>query len=191
MKKFLTVGGFLVLCAWFAGFAVFAGKINSYQTDETTKTDAIVVLTGGRNRISEAVKLWDRGLADKLFISGVEKNTSLDAISKRQAVTFTRRKGILLDRKSTNTIENAIETQLWMEQNNINSIRLVTSNYHMPRSIEEFYFQNPDMKIIVHPVYSDFVAKEWWKSARSFYLIASDYNKFLYVWLARRITKKE
>ena len=78
-----------------------------------------------------------------------------------------------------------------MEQNDIKSIRLVTSNYHMPRSIEEFYFQNPDMKIIVHPVYSDFVAKEWWKSARSFYLIASEYNKFLYVWLARRITKKE
>lgn len=181
----------MALCGWFTGFAAFAGKINDYQTDETTKTDAIVVLTGGRNRISEAVRLWDKGLADKLFISGVEKNTSLDAISKRQAVTFTRRKGILLDRKSTNTIENAIETQLWMEQNDIKSIRLVTSNYHMPRSIEEFYFQNPDMKIIVHPVYSDFVAKEWWKSARSFYLIASEYNKFLYVWLARRITKKE
>lgn len=191
MKKLLTIGGFLALCGWFAGFAAFAGKINDYQTDETTKTDAIVVLTGGRNRISEAVRLWDKGLADKLFISGVEKNTSLDAISKRQAVIFTRRKGILLDRKSTNTIENAIETQLWMEQNDIKSIRLVTSNYHMPRSIEEFYFQNPDMKIIVHPVYSDFVAKEWWKSARSFYLIASEYNKFLYVWLARRITKKE
>lgn len=191
MKKFLIIGGFLVLCIWFAGFAAFAGKINGYQTDETTKTDAIVVLTGGRNRISEAVKLWDKGLADKLFISGVEKNTSLDAISKRQAVTFTRRKGILLDRKSTNTIENAYETQLWMEQNSIKSIRLVTSNYHMPRSIEEFYFQNPGMEIIVHPVYSDFVAKEWWKNARSFYLIASEYNKFLYVWLARRITKKE
>ena len=111
MKKLLTIGGFLALCGWFAGFAAFAGKINDYQTDETTKTDAIVVLTGGRNRISEAVRLWDKGLADKLFISGVEKNTSLDAISKRQAVTFTRRKGILLDRKSTNTIENAIETR--------------------------------------------------------------------------------
>lgn len=190
MKKILLFGCIFAVIAWFGGFILFANKINHYPKDENTQTDAIVVLTGGRNRISEAVRLWDLGLADKLFISGVEKNTSLDDISKRQAVTFTKRKGILLDKKSTNTIENAIETQLWMKQNNINSIRLVTSNYHLPRSIEEFYFQNPTMKIIVHPVYSDFVAKEWWKSIRSFYLIASEYNKFLYVWTVRRICKK-
>lgn len=190
-KRFLLILGTIILGIWFVGFMIFANKINHYRTDNDTKTDAIVVLTGGRNRISEAVKIWDKGLAEQLFISGVQKNTSLDAISKRQAVNFSKRQGILLDKKSTNTIENAIETQAWIKQNNILSIRLVTSNYHIPRSVEEFHFRNPDLKIIIHPVYSDYVAKDWWKSARSFYLIASEYNKFLCIYAMRRILKKD
>ena len=74
-----------------------------------------------------------------------------------------------------------------MEKNNISSIRLVTSNYHIPRSLEEFYAQNQNLQIVVHPVYSENISKKWWKSWGSFLLIASEYNKFLYVWLSRRL----
>lgn len=190
-KKILLILGIVLLGTWFVGLVIFTNKINHYKIDETTKTDAIVVLTGGRNRIGEAVRIWDKGLAEQLFISGVQKNTSLDAISKRQSVNFSRRQGILLDKKSTNTIENAIETQAWIEQNNILSIRLVTSNYHIPRSLEEFHFRNPNLKIVIHPVYSSYVAKKWWVSLRSFYLIASEYNKFLCIYVMRRIFKKD
>lgn len=189
MKKLLIKGSLLALVAWLGGFIAFAYQINHYSLDNQTQTEAIVVLTGGRNRISEAIKVYNQGLAKKLFISGVEKNTSLAAISHQQDVVFPEEKTVLLEKKSTNTIENAIETQIWIQQNQIKSIRLVTSNYHIPRSLQEFQHQNPELKIIIHPVFSDYVAKEWWKSTRSFYLIASEYNKFLFVWLVRRLTK--
>ena len=88
MKKLIISGGFLALALWFGGFVVFAYQINHYAIDEQTQTEAIVVLTGGRNRISEAINVYNQGLAKKLFISGVEKNTSLAAISHQQDVVF-------------------------------------------------------------------------------------------------------
>ncbi len=186
MKKFILFSIFSFLLVWGIGLCFFTYKINHYPTDIKEKTDAIVVLTGGRNRISEAVELLNKGLADKLFISGVEKNTSLQAISETQDVELPAKK-VLLEKRSTNTIENAIETQSWIKKNHISSIRLVTSNYHLPRSIQEFQYQNPDLKIIPHPVFSDFVAKKWWKKSRTFCLLANEYNKFLYVWLLRHL----
>lgn len=189
VKKLIIGSGIFLLLLWCAGFIAFAHRINHYPVDDATKTEAIVVLTGGRNRIAEAIKIYNKGLSKKLFISGVEKNTSLEAISKRQDVIFpTEENVVLLEKQSTNTIENAIQTHVWLNENRIGSIRLVTSNYHIPRSMQEFQHQNPELKIVIHPVFSDYVAKEWWKSIRSFYLIASEYNKFLYVWLARRLT---
>ncbi len=186
MKKLLFFTLLFAFGAWLVGLCMFAYTINHFQTDTKTHTQAIVVLTGGRNRISEAVKLLNQGLADKLFISGVEKNTSLHDISESQDITLPEQK-IALEKKSTNTIENAIETQAWLRQNNISSIRLVTSNYHLPRSMQEFQYQNSHLNIVPHPVFSEHVAKEWWTKTRSFCLIASEYNKFLYVWLMRRL----
>lgn len=186
MKKLILFITLLVFGAWVVGLCLFAYSINHFPTDTQTHTQAIVVLTGGRNRISEAVKLLNQGLADKLFISGVEKNTSLQDISISQDIPMPKKK-VSLEKKSTNTIENAIETQAWLKKHNITSIRLVTSNYHLPRSIQEFQYQNSHLHIVPHPVFSEHVAKEWWTKTRSFCLIASEYNKFLYVWLMRRL----
>lgn len=191
MKKKLAILGGLGFAAWLAGFAVFAYKINHYPTEFETQTEAIVVLTGGRYRISEGMKLLNSGLAPELFISGVEKNTSLAEIGKKQAIDFNNGREISVDKKSTNTVENAEETREWLKRHRIKSIRLVTSNYHMPRSLAEFRYHNPGLKIIPHPVFSDYVAREWWKSAKSFYLIASEYNKFLYVYTVRKLFKKD
>lgn len=176
------------VCIWFGGLIGFGYTINHFKTDAVTETDAIVVLTGGRNRISEAVKLLNRGKAGQLLISGVSKGMSLETLKKRRDVEITTTREITLDEKSTNTVENAIEAAAWVRQNRIKSFRLVTSNYHMPRSMAEFRANNRQLVILAHPVYSDRVEKQWWRSWRSFCLIASEYNKFLYVWVKNRIS---
>lgn len=178
------------IAAWLAGLCVFNSRINSFEVNREEKTDAIVVLTGGRNRLKEAIELLNGGLAEKLFISGVSRGISLQELQKKQQVTIKGAGEITLDEKSTNTVENAIETARWLQDNHISSIRLVTSNYHMPRSMDEFRVHSPGLQILVHPVYSDKVARYWWKTWRSFMLIASEYNKFLYVWLKNRLTYK-
>lgn len=183
MKKFALYSGVLLAVAWIAGFAVFNEKINSYPRDSQTRTDAIIALTGGKFRIGEAVRLLNRGMAPKLLISGVQENISPKDIERINAVKFSDNPQVEIENKSRNTIENAIEANEWLEKNHIQSIRLVTSNYHLPRSLEEFKARNPELKIVVHPVYSDNVSKKWWKNSGSFCLIASEYNKFMFVYV--------
>lgn len=187
MKKLCFYTFLITLILWFAGFLAFTRIIYSFPIDRQTKTEAIIVLTGGRNRIAEAVHLLNEGKADKLLISGVDKDTSLQELSKRKDITIKTNREIHLDKQSKNTIQNAIETHKWLEQNKISSIRLVTSNYHIPRSLEEFTAQDQDLKIVIHPVFSDYVVKEWWKKWRSFWVLAAEYNKFIYVYVTKRL----
>ena len=130
MRRLLIIF-ILFTAAWLLGFLAFTYRINHFRPDDGTKTDAIIVLTGGKNRISEAVKLLNDGLGDKLFISGVAKETSLDDLSRRGDLSIQSKREITLDKRSTNTVENAIEAAEWIRQNKIKSIRLVTSNYHI------------------------------------------------------------
>ena len=106
--KFLCKIVLLFIILWFVGLGVFNLYIRSYPVDKNTKTDAIVVLTGGANRIKEAFELLNNDLSDTLFISGVEKRTSLNSILKAQNIYPRANKKIILENASQNTVENAI-----------------------------------------------------------------------------------
>ena len=181
MKKALFT--FFILLTWLAGFTIFAHRINHYTIDTNTQTEAIIALTGGRYRIAEAVKLLNQGKAQKLFISGVSPNNSLEDIITKQNLHLNSTQKVSIGRQAQDTIGNAQATVTWLKKNNINSIRLVTSNYHVDRSLAEFREQAPNLKIIPHPVYSDKVAKKWWTSWHSFSLLFKEYNKFLYAYI--------
>lgn len=175
------LSGFIV---WAGGFLAFQQKINSYQVDESTVTDAIVVLTGGKNRIAEALRLYNKGLAPVLIISGVGHNVTLPQIEKENHTPVSRLpQHVFLGDEATNTIENAIEVREVIRRKNINSVRLVTSFYHLPRSALEILARNPDLKILHHPVFSENVSLKWWKRPGSFYLVVSEYSKFLFVYI--------
>ena len=86
IRRLILYGGLSLLAAWCLGFVYFAHYINSYEIDKTTKTDAIIVLTGGRNRILEGIQLLNENLADKLFISGVPENITISQIEKQAKI---------------------------------------------------------------------------------------------------------
>lgn len=176
-----------MIFAWFAGFIFFTCSIADTATSAQTRADAIVVLTGGRNRLKEAFKLLNEGKADNIFISGVFKDTTLKELQEREDVQILNSSQVVLDKKATNTVENAKEAGIWVKQNNISSIYLVTSNYHLPRSITEFKHYTPDLEIKPYPVFSENVSKHWWKNRKSFFLLAGEYNKLLYVWLKNNL----
>ena len=186
IKQLTKIFCALIIC-WLIGFVAFAYRINHYQHDTTSHADAIIALTGGRNRILEAIKLLNNKKADYLFISGVEKTSRLQDILNSNQITLDAENKVFLGTSAQNTVENALESKNWIKQHNIRSIRLVTSNYHLPRSIIEFETQTPHLKIIKHPVYSEHVNKKWWTSWRTFSLIFSEYNKFLYTYLRTRL----
>ncbi|MBQ2811171.1 MAG: YdcF family protein [Alphaproteobacteria bacterium] len=154
------------------------------SADTEQKTDAIVVLTGGKNRILEALQLYNNDMAEFLIISGVDSNVSLKELQKQNNIFLTKNDAhIILGKEATNTNQNAVEVSDAIRRNNIHSVRLVTSYYHMPRSKEEILAYNPDIEVVVHPVYSQNVSAKWWKKWNSFKLIASEFNKFLFVYV--------
>ena len=172
-----------ICMAWAVGFILFSSIINKYSVDEYTKTDAVVVLTGGRNRIAESIRLLNNNLADKLFISGVSKNVSIKDIESKAKIHIDNPDKVELGYKARDTIGNAAEVKEWIENNNITSVRLVTSNYHLPRSMVELNALNIPLEILPHPVYSANISKNWLKSWGTFKFVAAEYNKFLFAYV--------
>lgn len=179
-KYLLSAVTLLIVGLWLGGLFCFCHTINNY-TITNDKTDAIVVLTGGRNRIAEAVKLFNAGLAEKLFISGVSKKVYVHDIENKIGVEVLYPERVELGYKAENTLGNASEIKEWIENNQISSVRLITSNYHMPRSMAELSTYHLPLKLICHPVYSEKVSKRWWHSWATFLFIFAEYNKFLFV----------
>ena len=76
---------------WFIGFLFFCLYALSFKYAPQTHSDAVVVLTGGSNRIKTGLQLIQEKKADYLLISGVNKevtksklfkNTSDDILNK-------------------------------------------------------------------------------------------------------------
>lgn len=168
---------------WLIGLIWFGHLIYDYPTDLQTQTDAIVVLTGGRNRVYTAIQLLNQGLAPRLFISGVPQNIGVEDIEKVSGTFAQHEEQIELGRMATSTLENAAEIVQWCNKNHIQSVRLVTSNYHIPRSMAEFNAHKSEIKVVVHPVYSEKVSTSLWNSWGVFRLIAIEYSKYLCVCL--------
>jgi uncharacterized SAM-binding protein YcdF (DUF218 family) len=171
----------LVLGLWSIGLLLFAADIPKTLTDENTHTDAIVVLTGGSERLETGLALLRQGMADKLFVSGVYRGVDVTELLR-----LARQKPdqleccIVLGHSADSTMGNANETAQWMKQQGFHSLRLVTANYHMRRSLSEFRHALPDVEIIAHPVFPDKVKSEnWWLWPGTAHLIVGEYLKYL------------
>jgi uncharacterized SAM-binding protein YcdF (DUF218 family) len=176
----------IIVGLWLGGFVFFCYRINHYEVNNE-HTDAIVVLTGGRNRITESISLLNSGLADRMFISGVSKKVTITDIENKSGVALLQPEKVELGYKAKDTVGNASEAKEWIEKNNIHSVRLVTSNYHLPRALTELGTYHLPLKIVAHPVYSEKVSKNWWRSWGTLKFIFAEYNKYVFVRLRNLI----
>ncbi len=184
----------IVLAAfWFAGFLTYVDDVAAMHAPdihEGMKTaEAIVVLTGGSERVSTGVNLLEAGNGKKLFISGVHKNLPLDLVLKPSPINANLRACcIALGYQAGSTAGNANETREWIKNEGFRSARLVTANYHMPRSLLLFHAAMPDVVIVPYPVMPDNVKlHEWWEHPGTVNLLTMEYSKYLVakllVWL--------
>jgi len=169
--------------AWVAGLVWFANRIPSPDRTVVPQetTDAVVVLTGGPLRLKAGLELLEAGKAKKLFVSGVSRQVDLSELL-RTAQTSPAAVAccVALGHEATDTTGNAVETRLWMEHEGFHSLRLVTANYHMQRSLLEFRYAMPEMTIVANPVYPDsFKRSHWWAWPGTFALIVTEYQKYL------------
>ncbi|MBN2751195.1 MAG: YdcF family protein [Rhodospirillaceae bacterium] len=173
----------IALGLWALGLVRFIATLPSDVTDNRTRTDAIVVLTGGSDRLATGLRLLREDYAGRLLISGVAESLSTDRLLEQLGLAdypADLRHRIVLGHTATNTIQNAQETADWCRQEGVRSIRLVTAAYHMNRSLLELQRTMPGVRIISHPVFPDAVKQgQWWKYPGTLLLLAREYSKFL------------
>ena len=172
----------LVLAAlvWAAGFVWFAATMPSLVDDPETATDAVVVLTGGRQRIDAGLALLADGKAKKLFISGVNPQVKLGELLRvSPKMPEWVECCIVLGREADDTVGNAAETAEWMQREGFRTLRLVTAAYHMRRSLLEFRRAMPDAVIVPNPVFPQRVKAAWWAFPGTASLVATEYGKYL------------
>jgi uncharacterized SAM-binding protein YcdF (DUF218 family) len=140
-----------------------------------------VIFTGGRDRIRKGLALLQEEQKDTpLLISGVHTPDQLQEIASHAQIKDL----ITLGYFATNTEENAEETKRWATQYSCKSLKLVTSHYHMPRSLLELTKNMPAMRIIPHPILSPiFQDRSWIFNPKRWRILLSEYNKYVVVFM--------
>ena len=174
-RPFALYSLIIIFVCWFFGFFVFAFYACSLQVDSNQTADAIVVLTGGADRLQTGFDLLKEKRAPLLFITGVNDDVSPRQLLNQQKDAL--KDSIYLDYSADNTYQNALAIKDWTEEQNVKSVLLVTSFYHMPRSLFEISKKVPDVKI--YPISVFLKQQEHWIRTRSAWLVFVEYNKFI------------
>mgnify|MGYP001005813498 FL=1 len=166
LRRFIR--GFILLClillgVFSGGFLWFADSVASMRPPESARGDAIIVLTGGYQRIEQAVGLLRDGVGKRLLISGVNPATTRSQIRKMtQGSSDMFSCCVDMGYKAIDTIGNANEAASWIRDHNYSSIVVVTNNYHMHRSLHELRSASPQTEFIAYPVISADLARTNW-----------------------------
>jgi len=193
MKKIFSVcvySGFAITGLFLLGFALYATitLLWSKDMDDVKAANAIIVLTGSKGRIESGFDLLLANKAPRLLISGVTDGVTFDEIIDVQTITDESKKKlrqhccIELDYVADTTETNATESAIWIKNNDITSIILVTSHLHMPRASLQFNRALPDyVDIQTYPIQNErrlslFTSYNFWLYS------AQEYIKYLGSW---------
>ncbi len=170
----LLVIAFVVIAVLFVDFTYKTFSVSR----RNVKTDAIVVLAGGKGRVEEGVRLYREHVGQSLFLIGVDP-------SVRKSDLFRERRGegggegVFLENVSRNTLENALYARDMLLKKEVRSILLITSRYHMKRAVLIFRNTLPkDIAIYPYPVDSANLKEDWWSHGGSFRLLFSEFYKY-------------
>lgn len=138
----------IILLAWALGFMAFA--LHLPQPAGQQQTEAVVVLTGGAGRVDRGIQVLRDGWARQLFVSGVDHEVKPHEFAAQYKVRSALMACcVTLGFEATDTRSNALETAAWLKAQDIHSLRLVTSDWHMRRAVMELRRAAPrDVEIV-------------------------------------------
>jgi uncharacterized SAM-binding protein YcdF (DUF218 family) len=156
--------------AWSGGLGAFISRMPYEEADETRPTDGAVVLTGGRQRLERGLHLLAAGRVKRLLVSGVHPNVDAAELQR----LFPSHASLIeccvdLDHAALDTTQNATETAAWMRRHGFGSLRVVTADYHMPRSLIELRREMPEAELVPNPVFPE----------KTLGLLLGEYHKWL------------
>ena len=128
-----------VVVAYLLGFVLFAVTLGRPAPADARRTDAVVVITGGGGRIEHGLEVLAEGKAKRMLIAGADPLvTKRDLIRVVGANARLMRCCVDLGSESVDTRSNAEEAGRWMTKHGYDSLRLITSDWHMRRARYEF-----------------------------------------------------
>ena len=163
------------------------------------KGDVIVVLGGGTrsadyprqlvevnesgDRVIYAAWLYHQGAADTLILSGGDPSVfapANDSVGADQMLVLLQMLGVpetavILETNSRNTYENALYSKPLLEEIDAKEVLLVTSAFHMPRSVA--IFEKQDVSVV--PLPTDFEIVSYEDGRDSSFDLLNAFSKFL------------
>jgi uncharacterized SAM-binding protein YcdF (DUF218 family) len=154
---------------WGGGFGVFLATMPGPLDDR--RTDAIVVPTGGAGRIDRGLALLQRHAAQRMLVTGVAPEVKPNELAAEYHVSRALMACCVdLGHVAVDTRSNAEETAGWLRQHGYKTVRLVTSNWHLPRArLELINATGDDITVL-----GDGVA-----SKPRFLTLLAEYNKLI------------
>lgn len=139
----------LLFLVWAIGFLWFVVALPR-PAEGTAKSDAVIVPTGGAGRIARGLEVLDEGLAARMLVSGVDPEVKPGEFAAEFGVAAQRMECcVTLGFAAVDTRSNAAETAKWVAQNEVRSLRLVTTDWHMRRAAGELDRTLPDHVTVI------------------------------------------
>jgi uncharacterized SAM-binding protein YcdF (DUF218 family) len=186
----LTAG---IACGLIVGFFDFAGRVAVAMPPSDARADGIVALTGGTSRIDEALQLLAAGRANRLLISGVNPSVSESALAATLDQNRRKLLGCCVDlgHEAQDTAGNAREARDWADAHGFSSLIVVTSGYHIDRSMAELSEAMPGKRLIAFPVSNpDLHLTNWWSDRETLALLLREYGKLLWAEARRMVAAR-
>jgi uncharacterized SAM-binding protein YcdF (DUF218 family) len=182
--KFLALIGIVALI-WLVGLFAFAERVRSLApATEPERADAIVALTGpSAERVNAAIRLLEQDKGERVLISGVNREVrreELRALTPGSNRLFNC--CVDLGFEAETTTGNAAEIAAWTRSKGYDSLIVVTSDYHMPRSLMEIRSAAPGVELTPYAVETPSLDdSRWWRAAVTARRMTLEYMKYLAV----------
>ncbi len=132
-----------LLIAWALGFLWFAVALPQPSGD--VRTDAVIVPTGAAGRIERGLQILRQDNARAMLVTGVDREVKPGEFAAQFGVPDEQMECcVTLGFAAVDTRGNAAETAQWVRDNQVRSLRLVTTDWHMRRAAGELLRALPD-----------------------------------------------
>ena len=182
--KFLALVGIVALI-WLVGLFAFADRVRSFTpSPEPARADGIVALTGpSAERVNAAIRLLEQDKGERVLISGVNREVrrqELRELTPGSNRLFNCCVDLGFEAETTNG--NAQEIAAWARSKGYDSLIVVTSDYHMPRSLLELRSAAPGLELTPYAVPTPSLDNSrWWRAAVTARRMTLEYVKYLAV----------
>jgi uncharacterized SAM-binding protein YcdF (DUF218 family) len=171
------------------------------ERDLAKKSDAIVVFSGDgevsyqnlsyQKRAINAIKFYNEGFSDKIFLSSGRKQTIADVdMIKLYLVSrgVSKSSIYVLEKYPSSTYENVKMIKQVLDENKVSSILFITSPYHSRRAVLTWKRNAPDINIITPDIESaESKGVKWGVGLDKMRVIVYEYAAIVHNWLKGRI----